>query len=283
MARYTIVTMFRDRDVIGTVQQELRNSGVDLHDGQMLDRDQGDVESELVRRRVDSDDIRHYMRGVEKGYPLLVGTVDEADLQRAVDILDNHGPVDMRDGADLDAGTSGTATDRAAYASTSGQTADTGLSAAATGLRDVNESADSNRRTGTAEQEEVIPIAEEELRVGKRAVERGGVRVRSYVVETPVEESVRLRDETVHVDRRRVDPNRQATDADFQERVVELRETDEEAVVSKQTQITGEVVVRKDVEEREQTISDTVRRTEVDVDKGPAGLDRTDLDKGPVR
>ena len=104
MARYTIVTMFRDRDVIGTVQQELRNSGVDLHDGQMLDRDQGDVESELVRRRVDGGDIRHYMRGVEKGYPLLVGTVDEADLQRAVDILDNHGPVDMRDGAGLDAG-----------------------------------------------------------------------------------------------------------------------------------------------------------------------------------
>ncbi|QQP87284.1 YsnF/AvaK domain-containing protein [Skermanella sp. TT6] len=268
MARYTIVTMFRDRDVIGTVQQELRNSGVDLHDGQMLDRDQGDVESELVRRRVDGGDIRHYMRGVEKGYPLLVGTVDEADLQRAVDILDNHGPVDMRDGAGLGAGDADTVTDRTAFAS-GGQTSDTGLSAAASGLRDVNESADIDRRTGTAEQEEVIPIAEEELRIGKRAVERGGVRVRSYVVETPVEESVRLRDETVHVDRRAVDPNRQATDADFQERVVELRETDEEAVVSKQTQVTGEVVVRKDVEEREKTISDTVRRTEVDIDKGP--------------
>lgn len=274
MAQYTIVTMFRDRDVIGTVQQELRNSGVDLHDGQMLDRDQGDVEGELVRRHVDGDDIRHYMRGVEKGYPLLVGTVDEANLQRTVDILDNHGPVDMRDGADLDSGAADLTTD---------QSAGTGLSAAATGLRDVNETDDMDRRTGTAEQEEVIPIAEEELRVGKRAVERGGVRVRSYVVETPVEESVRLRDETVHVDRRKVDPNRQATDADFKERVVELHETDEEAVVSKQTHVTGEVVVRKDVEEREQTISDTVRHTEVDVDKGAAGLDRTNLDKGPVR
>ncbi|WP_211103963.1 YsnF/AvaK domain-containing protein [Skermanella pratensis] len=214
------------------------------------------------------------MRGVEKGYPLLVGTVDEANLQRTVDILDNHGPVDMRDGADLDSGAADLSTNH---------TAGTGLSSAATGLRDVNENAGTDRRTGTAEQEEVIPIAEEELRVGKRAVERGGVRVRSYVVETPVEESVRLRDETVHVDRRKVDPNRQATDADFQERVVELQETDEEAVVSKQTHITGEVVVRKDVEEREKTISDTVRRTEVDVDKGTAGLDRTDLDKGPVR
>lgn len=282
MARYTIVTMFRDRDVIGTVRQELRSSGVDLHDAQMLDRGEGDVEGELVRRRVDADDIRHYMRGVEKGYPLLVGTVDEADLQRTVDILDNHGPVDMRDGADLEAGAADTVTDRTAGASI-GQTSATGLTAAASGLRDVNESADIGRRTGTAEQEEVIPIAEEELRVGKRAVERGGVRVRSYVVETPVEETVSLRDETVHVDRRRVDPNRPASDADFQERVVELRETDEEAVISKQTHITGEVVVRKDVEEREKTISDTVRRTEVDIDKGVAGLDRTDPDKGSVR
>jgi uncharacterized protein (TIGR02271 family) len=281
MAQYTIVTMFKDRDVIGKVQQELRNAGVTMHDQQMLADNRTEVETELERRKVDRDDIRHYLRGVDQGYPLLVGTVDEADLQRTVDILDNHGPVDMRDSDETSA------------------TTDSGLSAAATGLRDVNTGVvgtgtdATTGRTGATERglgagnEEVIPITEEELRVGKRTVERGGVRVRSYVVETPVEESVRLRDETVHVERRAVSPDRPAGEADFQDRTIEVTETDEEAVVSKRAQVIEEVVIRKDVAEHEKTVSDTVRRTEVEVDNGrtdraadvtPTSTDRTRTD-----
>jgi hypothetical protein len=52
-----------------------------------------------------------------------------------------------------------------------------------------------NRGTGT---EEVVPVVEEQVDVGKRAVERGRVRVHTRVVERPV----RLRDEEVHVERR---------------------------------------------------------------------------------
>jgi uncharacterized protein (TIGR02271 family) len=70
----------------------------------------------------------------------------------------------------------------------------------------------------------------------------------------------------VHVERRAVNPDRAAGDADFQERTVEVTETDEEAVVSKRAHVTEEVVIKKDVAEREKTISDTVRRTEVEVD-----------------
>jgi uncharacterized protein (TIGR02271 family) len=111
-----------------------------------------------------------------------------------------------------------------------------------------------------------LPIFEEELRVGKRAVKRGGVRVRSYVVETPVQEQVVLRDETIRVERRDIDPDRPATDTDFQERTIEVSEVDEEAVVAKHAQIVEEVVVSKDVEERTQTISDSVRSTRVEVE-----------------
>jgi len=252
MPQYTIVTMFKDRDVIGKVQEELRSAGVTVLDQRILSDNRTEAETELERRKVDRDDINHYLRGIDQGYPLLVGTVDEADMQRAVDILDNHGPVDMRDSEETT------------------RPADSGLAAAATGLRDVNTGAATGRSTeertlGTGN-EEVIPITEEELRVGKRTVERGGVRVRSYVVETPVEESIRLRDETVHVERRAVNPDRAAGDADFQERTVEVTETDEEAVVSKRAHVTEEVVIKKDVAEREKTISDTVRRTEVEVD-----------------
>ena len=112
------------------------------------------------------------------------------------------------------------------------------------------------------------------MSVGKREVERGGVRVRSYVVETPVEESVRLRDETINVERRRVDrPASDITADAFRERTIELTETDEEAVVAKTARVTEEVVISKDVTERTERVSDTVRRTEVDVEN-TAGTDR---------
>ena len=55
------------------------------------------------------------------------------------------------------------------------------------------------------EREDVIPVAEEELRVRKREVSGGRVRVRSYLVETPVQEQVNLRQEHVSIERRPVD------------------------------------------------------------------------------
>ena len=52
-----------------------------------------------------------------------------------------------------------------------------------------------------------------------------------------------------------------------------MTETDEEAVVAKTARVTEEVVISKDVTERTERVSDTVRRTEVDVEN-TAGTDR---------
>jgi uncharacterized protein (TIGR02271 family) len=114
--------------------------------------------------------------------------------------------------------------------------------------------------------EEVIPVAEEQLRVGKRDVSHGRVRIRSYVVETPVEEQVTLREERVAVERRPVDRALGDAEQAFQERTIEAEERGEEAVVSKEARITEEVVVRKEAEQRTETVSDTVRQTEVEVE-----------------
>ena len=100
------------------------------------------------------------------------------------------------------------------------------------------------------------------------------MRIRSFVTETPVEENVTLRDETINVDRRPVD--RAARDADFdafEERTIEVTETDEEAVVSKEARVVEEVVVGKSVENRQETVRDTVRRTNVEVEE--IGADRS--------
>ena len=113
---------------------------------------------------------------------------------------------------------------------------------------------------------EAIPVVEETLRVGKREVSGGRVRVRSYVVETPVEEQVSLRHETVDVQRRAVDRPVTGGEDLFRDRTIEAVEHDEEAVVSKQARVKEELVIDKDVEQRTQTVSDTVRHTEVEVE-----------------
>lgn len=119
-------------------------------------------------------------------------------------------------------------------------------------------------RTG----ETTIPVVEEELHVGKRAVERGGVRVYSRVTETPREETVQLRDEEISVERRPVNrPLRSGEMAELKDTVVEMRETDEEAVITKEARVVEEVDVRKNVTERTETVRDTVRRTDVNVEQ----------------
>ena len=83
----------------------------------------------------------------------------------------------------------------------------------------------SGTSTVEADGEEVIPVAEEELRVGKRDVNNGRVKVRSYVVETPVRESVSLRDENVEVTRRAVDRPVSGTEDAFVDRTIEAEDT----------------------------------------------------------
>jgi stress response protein YsnF len=92
------------------------------------------------------------------------------------------------------------------------------------------------------------------------------VRVRSYVVETPVTEQVNLRQENVHVERRPLDRPVGGADNLFRERTIEAEERAEEAVVSKEARVTEELVVKKDVGQRTETVSDKVRRTEVEVE-----------------
>lgn len=192
----------------------------------------------------------NYEGAVNSGQVLLSVDTNENNIDTAADILNRHSPVDVhRDTAEA---STSEVRDTAARPATSTQK--TAVDAAA-----VNEN-------------EAIPVMREELAVGKRSVLRGGVRVYSRVVEQPVEETVRLRQETVHVDRTPV--NREVTDADLrrgQEKVIEVKEFAEEAVVSKTARVVEEVRVRKDATERDETVRETVRHTEVQVENIAGG------------
>ena len=203
----------------------------------------------------DESTVNNYTNAANEANAILSVQVDSHERARqAAAILDRHGAIDVDErGAQYSGQNYGQ--------STSNQQNFTGT-ATRTGATEnyANENYVNNERSTS------IPVIEEQLQVGKQEVERGGARVRSRIVEKPVEASVRLREEHVVVNRHPV--NRAVTDADmanFKEGDIELRERAEEAVVGKQARVVEEVEVGKQVTEREETIRDTVRRTDVDV------------------
>ena len=119
------------------------------------------------------------------------------------------------------------------------------------------------------EQGETLQEVEEELSVGKRKVASGGVRVTTSVSERPVEKTVTLREEEVEVERRPADRKLKPGEAEaaFQDKTVEMLGTSEEVSVRKQARVVGEVALGKRVEEHKEKVKDTVRRSEVEVEK----------------
>ena len=114
-----------------------------------------------------------------------------------------------------------------------------------------------------------VPIVEEALVVGKAKFATGGVRATSRVAERPIEETVTLRDEHVSAEQRPADRELTAEEAEaaFEEKTVEVIGTTEEAKVSKEARVVGEVALNKTVDEREETVRDTVRKTDVKVEE----------------
>jgi uncharacterized protein (TIGR02271 family) len=225
-----------------------------------------------------------YSNAVTGGQHVLTLTTDsEPEVERAADLIERFGPIDIDErhdlagnAASLGAGAYQPATSPSASAGSMQSGTQAGnLSGNVAGSR-----TDSLQREATVAQtgKAAIPVVREEVQVGKRLVERGGVRVFSRVVETPVNETVNLREEHVSVERRPADQPINPADATaFKDKTIELRETAEEAVVQKSARVVEEVVVGKEVSQRQQQIKDTVRHTEVDVQplKGAAIDDDT--------
>ena len=213
----------------------------------------GGATSQLKQLGVPAHDAQLYAEGVRRDGVVVALRTPAEKVDRALEIMDDHGSIDIDDRLTT-------------WRSEGFVHEDQDMTA-----MPAQGSADQMTTTG---ENGKIEVVEEQMRVGKRAVERGGVRVRTRVIETPVHEQVELRDETVHVERHAVD--RPADAAAFKEGVIEVTETDEEAVVQKQARVVEEIEVDKSVDVHTETVDDTVRRTEVDVDKlGPGETKKT--------
>jgi len=228
------------------------------------------------------EDRYAYNEGLSRGGTMLSVTTDAAHVDRVFDIVEEHGSVDLDEreatwrkegwsGYQAGAANGATATTGALRNPTTTEVAGGTTATRAAGATEAV-AAHGAAQTGT----DYIPVVEERLNVGKRMVESGRVRVRSYAVEEAVSENVTLHDETVQVDRRVVD--RAVTPGDealFADKVIEATEMREQAVVSKDARVVGEVGIRKDATQRTETVSDKVRHTEVEVEDGRGNVSRT--------
>ncbi|CUI02716.1 YsnF/AvaK domain-containing protein [Massilia antarctica] len=211
-----------------------------------------------------SEHARMYSEALARGHYVLTLTApNEPEVERAADIVERHGPVDIDEHSGQwqgamqggDAMRTQPMSQQSAFGSAQGGGA---------GNAQGRPMAGSQQRAGTT----AIPVIQEELKVGKREVQRGGVRIYQRIVETPVSESIGLREEHINVERRAVDKMVDPADiAAFQENTIELRETAEEAVVEKTARMVEEVIVGKQVTQRQEQINDTVRHTEVDIEQ----------------
>lgn len=249
----TVVGLFERRSDAEAALQELVMNGYSKGDIELKgDRTYGEgdamssLRSELEGHGVPEGDARLFAEGVRSGDAIEIAHVSDEKAEPAREIMNRHGAIDIHDAF---SSRSSTVSGMAAAAATTATSAP--ITTATTG-------------------ETVIPVVEEELAIGKREIQRGGARIHARVTERPVSEQVTLREEHITVQRNVVDRPVSSTDAAFREGDITLTETAEVAVVAKEARVVEEVVVGKTATDRVETITDTVRRTDVEVEEIPS-------------
>jgi uncharacterized protein (TIGR02271 family) len=239
----TIVALFDDQQKAQKVMRDLMDIGYPQNDMHCIaptgasDND-GDLISRLTMAGVPNEEARHYCSGLRSGKSVLVVKTSDSAVETAMAMLERNGATDL---------------DQRRGAATVGIIADNTTDFA---------------RPGNDSQETVIPVVKEDLKVGKRQVQGQGFRIYTHMTEQPIEQPVSLRREHVDIERRPADrPASQEEMRGFKESTIEMTETTEEPVVSKDARVVEEVVVSKGVSQEERMVRDTIRRTEVNVEK----------------
>lgn len=251
----TILGLFDNHESVKAVYDDLLKEGLNARDIEVLRRNNTNELNEL-KNSMDDPDVEFYLESVQQGGTLVSVDTPDDKVHRVAEILTRHGMIDV----DTHAETLRTQ----------------GRNVQLREYTDKDQVIVNNR-----DNDQVLQVVEESLAVGKRDVERGRVRVYNRITERAVEEQVDLRDETINVERRAVNRPLSGTELDsaFQERSFEMTEVDEEAVVAKTARVVEEVVISKDVTNRVETIRDTVRRSDVQVEEDYAtGRQYSDYD-----
>lgn len=286
------------------IDHDFNRSDVSLIDSDHGDSE--DIIQSLIDAGVSEGDAKSYAEGVNRGGNLVFVKTDDDNASQAVSLMNQFHPVDLehrmdtwrsegwrgseirgRSSKSLDRDIETRDSARGIFDKDKARTSSSGKAGMGTtaggeqddilmgGSQKSGQYSDKDRsKKGDttqkgAQQKEKLEVTEEELHVGKRTVKgEGGIRARTYVTERPVEEDIRLREEHVNVERRPVDKEVSDIEGDaFKEEEMEFTEIREEPVVEKRTRVVEEIILTKDVSERTETVKDTVRRKDVDIEK----------------
>lgn len=215
---------------------------------------------------VSDEDANVYAEGVRRGGTLVTAQVNSNSADKAAKLMRDYGAVDIHG-----RGTEWRQSGWSRFDANAKPYSVDEISAFQSGPAVARTETHTSQARVQDQGATVLPVAEEQLNVEKRTVDKGAVRVTTTVEERPVEEKVTLREEHVNVERRPVDSTSNVAHADlFQEKTVEVSQKAEQAVVNKTVRVIEEVVISKGVQERTETIRDTVRRQDVNVEQATA-------------
>jgi uncharacterized protein (TIGR02271 family) len=238
----------------------------------------------LVNAGVPEEEAEYYSEGVRRGGTLVSVRVEDNLAERAADIMNRHHAIDIDQRAAtwrssgwtprataVTGATSATATTTSRGEPTTGRAVASATTQPGASTQRSNAGRTERSDWKEGDDRAKVPVVEERLNVGKREVRSGGVRVYTHMTERPVSEDVTLRQESVNVQRRPVD--RPVSEGDLrnaqQGRTIEVTESREVPVVEKQARVVEEISVEKNVQQRQQTVRDTVKHTDVRVEKMP--------------
>ena len=279
MAHEKIVTSYKTLAQAEGAKRSLLKAGypdsdIDILSGERLESEGHDALHPNLWQRlfgdtVDDEQAAVYNEALASGGVVLTLRTDEDQLPRALTILDAHESIDspLQNTPDYQ-DTSGSVS-TVSPSSDPIMTGDPGANLSETQNSALTGNDTTPLRTsltGDESEEEVLRLAQERLEVGKRLVSEGSTRVRRYTITDEVTRDVSLREQHADIFRRDINQPAQPGEVDWSEKTVEVTETHEQPVINKTAQVTEEVVVRTDASERVETISDTVRRQEVDID-----------------
>lgn len=242
----TIIGIFENPDIAYSVEETLLDKGIDqsafylaVQEGTEDEASQSTQSMEDIRGFLsdlfgpESSEIEYYAREISRGGAMLsVDVPDEEDVDTIREVMLDAGAVD---------------------------------------LNALSVEEEESETSASQEESQTVPVIEEEMEVGKREVGKGTVRVVSRTVETPVQEQVSLKEEHATIERRPVDkPVSPEELKAMGDKTIEVEEKAEKAVVSKSARVVEEVEIGKESSESTETIEDTVRHTEVEVERESA-------------
>jgi uncharacterized protein (TIGR02271 family) len=234
----TVIGLFDDQKEAMQAYAALAQEGYAKADLDILTSDDADDKPKLehMKEWVPQPDLNIYLEGVRQGGTLITANVVNSAAARAAEIMSGYKMVNIKDRA-------------------------TELQKVQTNLTTLSDPAKSDN---------VLEVIEESLEVGKEAVERGRMRIYNVVTAREVKQDVGLRDEALRVTRRPAGRAVTISPDLFKERSFEMVEVDEIAKVGKTARVVEEVSLGKDVAEKLQTITETLRRQDVQVEEVPS-------------